>query len=430
MLTKIISELNASNSSNYKLEVLKKYKDDPDFQDLVQMTYNPKFNYGISKNKMLKELKSGQKKQSIYNIKDILIFLKKISNEQLRGLKPFNELKEMLLQTESKTADLVCNVLGHTLGSGINIAQISKIFTDFDFKPKYMRCSVLGKKTLAKIKFPAILQVKMDGTYREIHVGETVTGRTRSGEPFTNKTLFEQMKKFPKGYYFGEITVPGMNRMEANGLVNSDNPPEASEIFTVWDYLTDTEYKTCKTRRYFDRLTELQSIQNKAFNVRVVKTKTVESKEEMFEVVNNWIQSGEEGGVLKSFDLGFKNGTATQQIKIKPYVDCEMRVTGVIPGALGTKREGMVGALEFENDEHTIKGSCSGFSDAILKQISKDPESYIGKIISVEFNDIVKSKNNNYYSLSHPVFIEIRNDKTETDTLDKVIQLRDMSYML
>ena len=78
MLTKIISELNASNSSNYKLEVLKKYKDDPDFQDLVQMTYNPKFNYGISKNKMLKELKSGQKKQSIYNIKDILIFLKKI----------------------------------------------------------------------------------------------------------------------------------------------------------------------------------------------------------------------------------------------------------------------------------------------------------------------------------------------------------------
>ena len=162
MLTKIISELNASNSSNYKLEVLKKYKDDPDFQDLVQMTYNPKFNYGISKNKMLKELKSGQKKQSIYNIKDILIFLKKISNEQLRGLKPFNELKEMLLQTESETADLVCNVLGHTLGSGINITQISKIFTDFDFKPKYMRCSVLDKKTLAKIKFPAILQVKMD----------------------------------------------------------------------------------------------------------------------------------------------------------------------------------------------------------------------------------------------------------------------------
>lgn len=428
MLTKIISELNGSNSSNYKLGILKKYKDDKDFQDLVQMTYNPRFNYGISKNKMLKALKTEQKKSAIYNIKDILDFLKKISNGQLRGLKPFNELKEMLLQTSEEVSDLVCNVLGHTLGSGVNVAQISKIFTNLDLKPKYMRCSVLDKKTLAKIKFPAILQVKMDGTYREIHVGETVTGRTRSGEPFTNKILFDQMKNLPKGYYFGEITIPNMNRMEANGLVNSDNPPEASEIFTVWDHLTDEEYKTCNTRRYELRLKELQATRDLPTNVRVVKTKIVESKEEMFGIVNDWIQSGEEGGVLKSLDLGFKNGTATQQVKIKPFVDCEMRVTGFIPGALGTKREGMVGALEFENDEHTIKGSCSGFSDAVLKQISKDPKSYIGKIISVMFTDITKSGSS--HGLLHPRFVEFRNDKDETDTLEKCKVLREMSYML
>ena len=54
----------------------------------------------------------------------------------------------------------------------------------------------------------------------------------------------------------------------------------------------------------------------------------------------------------------------------------------------------------------------------------------IGRIISVEFNDIVKSENNDYYALSHPAFIEIRNDKDETDTLEKVIQLRDMAKIL
>ena len=36
-------------------------------------------------------------------------------------------------------------------------------------------------------------------------------------------------------------------------------------------------------------------------------------------------------------------------------------------------------------------------------------------------------ENNDYYALSHPVFVELRNDKDETDTLEKVIQLRDMA---
>ena len=65
-----------------------------------------------------------------------------------------------------------------------------------------------------------------------------------------------------------------------------------------------------------------------------------------------------------------------------------------------------------------------------LEEFSKNKDSLIGKIISVGFNDITKAENNEYYALSHPRFIEIRNDKNETDDLKKVIQLRDMAKML
>ena len=65
-----------------------------------------------------------------------------------------------------------------------------------------------------------------------------------------------------------------------------------------------------------------------------------------------------------------------------------------------------------------------------LEEFSKNKDSLIGKIISVEFNDVTKAENNEYYALSHPAFIEIRNDKNETDDLKKVIQLRDMAKML
>ena len=60
-------------------------------------------------------------------------------------------------------------------------------------------------------------------------------------------------------------------------------------------------------------------------------------------------------------------------------------------------------------------------------EFTNDKAKFIDKIITVEFNDLTKSDSNDYYALMHPRFIEIRNDKNETDTLSKVIELRDMA---
>ena len=58
---------------------------------------------------------------------------------------------------------------------------------------------------------------------------------------------------------------------------------------------------------------------------------------------------------------------------------------------------------------------------------TKEKDNLIGKIITVEFNDLGKAVNSETYSLTHPVFVEIRNDKDETDTLEKVLKLREMA---
>ena len=48
MIKDIINELNKSNSSNYKLDVLKKYQDDSIFKKLLELTYNRnKYNFNI-----------------------------------------------------------------------------------------------------------------------------------------------------------------------------------------------------------------------------------------------------------------------------------------------------------------------------------------------------------------------------------------------
>lgn len=52
-------------------------------------------------------------------------------------------------------------------------------------------------------------------------------------------------------------------------------------------------------------------------------------------------------------------GTSKEQLKIKLKVGVEVRCTGFLEGAKGTKYEGKNKVITFENDEGTIKGQCS-----------------------------------------------------------------------
>ena len=60
-----------------------------------------------------------------------------------------------------------------------------------------------------------------------------------------------------------------------------------------------------------------------------------------------------------------------------------------------------------------------------MKQINSNRDAYIGKIITVEFNDIIHQAGK--YTLNHPRFISFRDDKTDTDTLKRVLAMKHMT---
>ena len=433
MISDFLSELNESNSSNYKISTLKKYQNSEIVKQLLKLTYDKNnFNFGMSRTRLLGILNESNFPEGIDKIDNYLDLLQENSGK-LSG-NSAKEFYSLLLQKLTEDSRVILlNILGRDLKCGINIKNINKVFKNLIPKPNYMRCAVFSEKLVKKIHFPAILQLKMDGTYREFNVSNgTVSAKTRAGEEYQNEVLFDILKSFPDGYYMGELTIDGESRFTGNGLINSLNPPLDKIIFTCWDFLTFDEYTGKVKTSYIDRFNRLQNlIESRDFNqVKLVENHIVNNVSEALKQVSLWMSEGLEGGVLKDFNNTFKNGTSNTQLKIKLKVDAEMRITGFTEGTPGTKREGKIGAIQFANDEGTIKGQCSGFSDAELEEFSKNKDSLIGKIISVEFNDITKAENNEYYALSHPRFIEIRNDKNETDDLKKVIQLRDMAKML
>ena len=431
MLKDILNELNESNSSNYKLDILKKYKDNSELKKLLELTYNRnKYNFNVSKNCIIKDNPSILESNGSKTVDELLSALEILGGGTIRGNEAHQFVCNHLKCLDNDNKEIFLNVLGRDLKIGLNVKSINKVFKNLIPKPNYMRCAVLSEKTLKKINFPAFIQLKMDGTYREIHVADgQVSGKTRSGEEYFNPVLFKEMENFPNGFYTGELTIEGESRFTGNGLINSLNPPYEKITFTVWDYLTDEDYLEKSKTPYYSRFESLSDIieKRKSERVKLVPNHEVNSIDEALKYVSDWMEHGLEGGVLKDKNNVFKNGTSGTQLKIKLKVDAEMRITGFTDGTIGTKREGKIGAIQFSNDEGTIKGQCSGFSDEELDLFTKNKDNLIGRIISVEFNDIVKSENNDYYALSHPRFIEIRNDKDETDTLEKVIQLRDMA---
>ena len=434
MLKDILNELNESNSSNYKLGILKKYKDNSELKKLLELTYNRnKYNFNVSKNCIIKDNPSILESNGSKPVDNLLSALEILGEGTIRGNEAHQFVCNHLKHLDNDNKEIFLNVLGRDLKIGLNVKSINKVFKNLIPKPNYMRCAVLSEKTLKKINFPAFIQLKMDGTYREIHVADgQVSGKTRSGEEYFNPVLFKEMENFPNGFYTGELTIEGESRFTGNGLINSLNPPYEKITFTVWDYLTDEDYLEKSKTPYYSRFESLSDIieKHESNRVKLVPNHEVNSIDEALKYVSDWMEQGLEGGVLKDKNNVFKNGTSGTQLKIKLKVDAEMRITGFTDGTIGTKREGKIGAIQFSNDEGTIKGQCSGFSDEELDLFTKNKDNLIGRIISVEFNDLVKSENNDYYALSHPRFIEIRNDKDETDTLEKVIQLRDMAKSL
>jgi len=439
----ILNELNSSNSSNYKKEVLLKYKDNDELKSVFKYAYDKiDYTYGVT-SRTIQEFSVEQaekmwEEKLTFTYPRMFELLERLSKREFTGHKALAVCKYFAMHNEQERVELFYKIIDRDLKVNVSEKTINKIWKNLIPKPNYNRCDVFNAKTASKIKFPAFIQLKCDGTYREINVNNTnITIKTRSGEISENPILAEQMKDFPNGYYTGEFTIgkatePNLNRSEGNGLINSDNPPYKEIIFTVWDFLTEDEYSLKVKTTYKERFEKLSAIlsNNPAENVQIVPCKIVNSSDEALKVTSEFMNQGLEGGVLKDMNMTFKNGTSKQQLKIKLKVDADLRVTGFIKGAVGTKYENLNKVITYATDDGKIKGQCSGMTDAMCEEVTKNPEKYIGKIVAVQFNDLIRAEGHEYYALSHPRFQEFRTDKTNTDSFERILELRDMAKTL
>jgi DNA ligase-1 len=131
------------------------------------------------------------------------------------------------------------------------------------------------------------------------------------------------------------------------------------------------------------------------------------------------VKNGGEGVICKT-DAVYECKRSRNWIKLKEVNDCDLIVTGWIPGE--GRRTGYVGSLCVSDSTGKLRVDVgSGFTDADLEMFNGliNKNELIGKIVAIQYNLSITDKHGNH-SLFLPRFIEIRNDKSEADNINNV----------
>lgn len=449
-IIKFLNELNANNSTNYKIKVLENYKTCDTIKQFLKFVYDTiTYIYNIRLTNI--SLNSSQNSQTLaenslksdnlpryFKFKD----LEPLYSNQISGNKAIQYVQNLFDTYTLNSKIILQKILERDLRAGINKKSINKVFKNLIFELPYMRCSLIDK--IENISYPAILQEKMDGTFRTIIKNNSeIIAFSRSGEPYKYENLFKEFKDLPNGAYIGELLVKNYeNRQQSNGLLNSLSVPDVD--FYIWDYLDLESFKKGKSNiKYIERFKLLTTLLNSSDmpntcdnslksenlqntcqtlqSIKIVKSEIVSNKYEAIDITRKWISEGKEGSVLKDFKTIFENKTSKYQIKLKPEFDIDVKIVGYTDGT--GKYKDYIGALIFESSDGLVQGQCSGFDENTRFEISKNKDFYINKIFSMTGTAITRAKDSTTYAIMHPRFKALRDDKLEADTYKRILEI-------
>ena len=238
----------------------------------------------------------------------------------------------------------------------------------------------------------------------------------------------------------GDESFPWLPRTLGNATINKfqggyGSQEELSRIsFSLWTCLPYDHY--------FDGYSPLTVRQRRECVAQVIdaatidydiihqtETRRVRTKEEAwdhyYEVRARPVPEGEEpyeGTIVKHPNEVWKDGTSLFQSKLKAVKECEVEIWGWEKGKAGGKHEHRLGSFHIRSACGGLVGKCSGMTDAMRDE---DPETFIGKICTVRFNAVSKSKDpDKPRSFDHARFVEIRPDKNVADDLEYILKVK------
>ena len=425
MALQILRQLESASGRLEKEAILKAHATDQTLKEVCRLTLDPLVNFYIKKIPEPDASKGVIQPPEIIRLEHALQDLKsKLCSRLLRGHDARDHVAFLLGCLTEDDREVLRRVLGRNLKCGVSEATVEKIWPDLKLSYPCMLVSPLTEKT--KVKFPCVVQTKMDGMRFNARVVDgAATFYSRAGKElaFEGLPIEAAFQKLPEGVYDGELLVANCDRKTGNGILTkfqkgTGTPAAGRDIHAkVWDVipLTDFDKGSCSVG-YIERFRILGGALKAARpdTITIVRTwLDVSDMEEAQTIYKEQLAHGEEGVILKDPKGPWEDKRVKHQVKMKAELEADLRVTGFLPGT--GKFEGKIGSLLVESADGKVKTAVgTGLND---EERSLPFLEFYNRIVSVKYNAVIDDKKTGQRSLFLPVFVEIRDDKGVADTI-------------
>ena len=424
-LNEFFNHLASDAGRNFKIAELEKHKSNDLLQTVTILALDPFTQFYIRK--IPKYTRGVHTIPLVQSCKQ----LKKLASREYTGNAAIEMLTSLLESSTPDDAKVLERIIQKDLKCGVSISTVNKVWPELIHDYPCMLCSASDEKLISKFEFPAMVQLKMDGMrFNAIVKNGVVEYRSRNGKEIHGIKHLDQdfivLSGSKNCVFDGELVVNDkgiiLDRQTGNGILNKAVKGTISDLeshkirATVWDVIDYEDftvgYSSVPYRDRFERITS--TIFTDA--VRVVEHQMVESIIEAREVFDRYLAEGQEGIILKAGDAPWENKRVKHQLKFKGELECDLRIVGYEEGT--GKYVGRLGAIICESgstDDRVLTVNVgSGFSDDLRTNLWHIRDELLGKIVALKYNSRIKNKQGGD-SLFLPIFLEIREDKTDAD---------------
>ena len=440
----LIERVGAESAKSAKLALLTEHAGDEDLKRVLEATYSPLKTYGIAQRPVGAEPdRAGMGFDAM-----TWSLLGQLERRELTGNAARAALAAEMTRLDGLSAELLWRIVAKDLRAGFSANTTGKVFPGLLPEYPYMRCSLPKKSNLSKFDFAAgvFSQKKANGLFANVNLLDSgaVTIISRSGSEFPAEA-FEGLaafvaERFEHGFqHHGELLVVEEGQILAreigNGILNGvlqggQFGPGQTPLYEVWDRipLSAVVKKGSYAMPYRERLAALERLlegAGPAQAVRLIDTRVVRSLQEAYAHYGQLVADGEEGTILKSSELSWRDGTSKDAVKLKVEASCDLKIVGIVPGRAGTRTEGRAGSLSCESECGALRVDVTVKNEAMRDAIDGDPQGWIGRIVPVLFNEVMRpGPNNPLHSLFLPRLEEAgyRTDKAVADDLERVLE--------
>jgi DNA ligase-1 len=441
-ILEILNQVAATTKKTEKEAILKENAKNETLQRVFYLAYQPTINFFMKKIPPIMP-KSGAGsvfEEEAFTLDHALANLVEvISKRKLTGNAAIGYVGNLLAQLSADDAEVLARVIGRDLRIDCGASTANKVWKGLILDVPYMRCSLPKEVDLKAFPWVQGLfsQLKSDGSFTNVnyYADGAVEFMTRNGNVYPNDEFGEvvaAVQRVPAQahQFHGELLILGpdgnvLERAEGNGILNKlqkgGKLPEGHKIkFVAWDMipLDEARPKNKYEVPYRVRLATLEQL-GLSGAIEVVETRVVHSIREAYEHYQEMLALGLEGTILKHPDAIWEDTTSKKQVKFKLDVTVDLEIIGFTAGK--GKNANTFGAIMMRSSDGQLTVNCSGMKDDLRKHISENRDDYLNTIAAVTSNAMTKVRKDGTRSLFLPRLTELRNDKNEADSLEKVV---------